>query len=77
MTQGMDRVAARRTHATLLLTLLMLLGAMLLAAEVRAAGAGYWHTSGNRILDSGNQPVRIAAINWYGFETTTFVAHGL
>ena len=77
MTHGMDRVAARRTHATLLLALLMLLGAMLLAADARAAGAGYWHTSGNRILDSGNQPVRIAAINWYGFETTTFVAHGL
>jgi endoglucanase len=77
MTQGLDRVAARRTHGTLLLTLAMLLGAMLLAAGARAAGTGYWHTSGNRILDSANQPVRIAAINWYGFETTTFVAHGL
>lgn len=75
MNHGMDRVAVRRTHATLLLTLLLLLGA--LAGVARAAGTGYWHTSGNRILDSANQPVRIAAINWYGFETTTFVAHGL
>jgi len=75
MSQGLDRVAARRTHGTVLL--MLLLGALLVAAGARAAGAGYWHTSGNRILDSGNQPVRIAAINWYGFETTTFVAHGL
>jgi len=75
MSQGLDRVAARRTHGTVLL--MLLLGALLFAAGARAAGAGYWHTSGNRILDSGNQQVRIAAINWYGFETTTFVAHGL
>jgi len=76
MTHGMVRVAARRTHGVLVLALMML-AALLVAAGARAAGAGYWHTSGNRILDSANQPVRIASINWYGFETTTFVAHGL
>ncbi len=42
-----------------------------------AQGAGYWHTSGNQILDSNNAPVRIAGINWYGFETPDFVVHGL
>ena len=42
-----------------------------------APGAGYWHTSGNKILDSSNQQVRIAGINWYGFETGDEVAHGL
>ncbi|MGC2403814.1 MAG: cellulase family glycosylhydrolase [Acidobacteriaceae bacterium] len=42
-----------------------------------APGAGYWHTSGNKILDSNNQTVRIAGINWYGFETTDEVVHGL
>ena len=77
MTDGLVRAAARRAHGRFLLTLLMLLGALVVAAGARAAGAGYWHTSGNQILDSGNQPVRMAAINWYGFETTTFVAHGL
>ena len=41
------------------------------------AGAGYWHTSGRQILDSGNQPVRIAGINWFGFETSNNVVHGL
>ncbi len=46
-------------------------------AQVNAAGAGYWHTSGNRILDSNNQPVRITGINWFGFETANYVVHGL
>ncbi len=57
-----------------------LLGAgILLSSTVAclAQGAGYWHTSGNQILDSTNTPVRIAGINWYGFETTDEVAHGL
>jgi len=77
MTNGLVRVAARRTPGGVLLSLMFLLGALALSAGARAAGAGYWHTSGNQILDANNQPVRIAAINWYGFETTTFVAHGL
>jgi endoglucanase len=42
-----------------------------------AAGAGFWHTSGNQVLDSNNQAVRIAGINWYGFETQDEIAHGL
>jgi endoglucanase len=41
------------------------------------AGAGYWHTSGNQILDANGNPVRIAGINWYGFETPDEIAHGL
>ncbi|MGA2890770.1 MAG: glycoside hydrolase family 6 protein [Terracidiphilus sp.] len=40
-------------------------------------GAGYWHTSGNKILDSNGNEVRIAGVNWYGFETTDYLAHGL
>jgi len=40
-------------------------------------GAGYWHTGGNQILDSNNQAVRLAGVNWYGFETPDFLAHGL
>ncbi len=40
-------------------------------------GSGYWHTSGNQILDSAGNPVRIAGINWYGFETPDEIAHGL
>jgi endoglucanase len=42
-----------------------------------AQGSGYWHTSGNQIIDSSGKTVRIAGINWYGFETTDQVVHGL
>jgi endoglucanase len=44
---------------------------------VLAQGVGYWHTLGNQILDSNNKPVRIAGINWSGFETPAEVVHGL
>ncbi|MCT9078127.1 cellulase family glycosylhydrolase [Streptomyces fulvoviolaceus] len=49
------------------------------SGTVRAAeaGAGYWHTSGRQILDEAGQPVRIAGINWFGFETANYVPHGL
>jgi endoglucanase len=40
-------------------------------------GAGYWHTSGSKIVDANSAPVRIAGINWYGFETTDHIVHGL
>ena len=40
-------------------------------------GAGYWHTSGSKILDANGTPVRIAGINWYGFETVDLLVHGL
>ena len=42
-----------------------------------AQGRGYWHTSGNQILDADNKVVRIASVNWYGFETTDQIIHGL
>ena len=47
------------------------------AARAYAQGAGYWHTSGAQIVDSNGTSVRIAGVNWYGFETTDYVAHGL
>lgn len=46
-------------------------------ARAAGVGAGYWHTSGNQILDAAGNPVRIAGINWYGFETANAVPHGL
>ncbi|HEX4832278.1 MAG TPA: cellulase family glycosylhydrolase [Trebonia sp.] len=46
-------------------------------AAQAATGAGYWHAAGNQVLDASGNPVRIAGINWYGFETTDEVAHGL
>lgn len=40
-------------------------------------GQGYWHTSGSQLLDEQNHPVRIAGINWFGFETSNYVVAGL
>ncbi|WP_330242065.1 cellulase family glycosylhydrolase [Streptomyces sp. NBC_00525] len=74
------RRAARTVAAGAVALLLPLAGAATASADQAAgatAGAGYWHTSGRQILDSGNQPVRIAGINWFGFETANYVAHGL
>ena len=42
-----------------------------------AVGSGYWHTSGARIVDASGATVRIAGVNWFGFETQNYVAHGL
>ncbi|HEV2635334.1 MAG TPA: cellulase family glycosylhydrolase [Actinocrinis sp.] len=47
------------------------------AHAASTVGTGFWHTSGSKILDADGNPVRIAGINWYGFETTDEVAHGL
>jgi endoglucanase len=69
---------------TLLLTVLALVSGLFTssanATSARApnyAGTGYWHTNGNKILDANNQQVRIAGINWFGFETGNYVLHGL
>jgi endoglucanase len=46
-------------------------------AMAQPPGTGYWHTAGNQILDSNNQPVRIAGINWYGLELPDMLPGGL
>ena len=37
----------------------------------------YFHTSGNQIVDVNGNDVRLAAVSWFGFETTTYVVDGL
>lgn len=49
----------------------------MLCGAANAQGTGYWHTFGSNIVDAKNQTVRIAGVNWYGFETGDEVAHGL
>ena len=36
---------------------------------------GYFATKGNQIINELNEPVRLAGINWFGFETYTLVLH--
>ena len=35
------------------------------------------HTSGSKILDSSNKVVGLSGLNWFGFETSSNVPHGL
>ncbi|CAM5552315.1 cellulase family glycosylhydrolase [Streptomyces canus] len=69
----------RRALCAVATALLLPLGTVGLqsAHAAETAGAGYWHTSGRQILDESGQPVRIAGINWFGFETSNNVVHGL
>lgn len=39
--------------------------------------SGYLHTQGGDLLDQNNQPVRIAGVNWYGFDCNSMVPGGL
>jgi len=77
--------AVSRSHKPARTGQRVVLGAFVLAAlllalispSARAQGTGYWHTSGNKILDSSGTEVRIAGINWYGAETPDYLVHGL
>lgn len=52
-------------------------GAGLSAPDSNLLPAGYLHTAGARILDETDRPVRLAGVNWYGFECSSMVAGGL
>ncbi|MDO9713754.1 Calx-beta domain-containing protein [Paracraurococcus lichenis] len=47
------------------------------AAPPAQSHAGYYHTKGNQIVDDAGNTVKIAGVNWFGFETSTFAPHGL
>lgn len=68
------RVFTQISNKIPLLFFVLILGT---SSALFAQGSGYWHTSGNQIIDSSGHTVRIAGINWYGFETTDQVVHGL
>ncbi len=77
MAQNRRRQHAWRSRSLAVALMLALLVPFAAAPSASAAGTGYWHTSGNKILDAGNQPLRIAGINWFGFETDNKFPHGL
>jgi endoglucanase len=68
------RTGLPAVQAVLVLAALIL---ALITPSALAQGAGYWHTSGNKILDSNGVEVRFAGINWYGAETPDYLVHGL
>ena len=42
-----------------------------------SVASGALTTLGNQIVDAAGDPVRLAGVNWFGFETTNFAPHGL
>jgi len=42
-----------------------------------SVSSGALTTLGNQIVDAAGEPVRLAGVNWFGFETTNFAPHGL
>jgi len=60
-----------------------LMGGLMTASGVFGGGyraealSGGWSTSGTQILNPSGGSFTISGINWYGFETRGFVAHGL
>jgi endoglucanase len=67
----------RAIAALILFSLLVTIGpASLRATQVKAA-SNYLHTSGSKLLDSSGQVVNLSGLNWFGFETSNNVPHGL
>jgi endoglucanase len=58
----------------------LLTAAILLAPAQEAAAApgdGYGSTSGPKIVDSAGNVVRFTGVNWFGFETSNLMPHGI
>src|SRR5882672_372965 len=48
-----------------------------LSQPAAAAGEGYWSTSGAKIVDAAGNVVRFTGVNWFGFETSNLMPHGI
>src|SRR5262249_55751253 len=36
-----------------------------------------FHTQGNQLVDAQGRNVKVAGVNWFGFESSTYAPHGL
>lgn len=57
----------------------LVVGALLATAPAvrpSSVGDGYWHASGNKILDAAGNEVRFSGVNFSGFESTNYALHG-
>jgi endoglucanase len=64
-------------QAVLAITVGLVCLATMFATPARALGEGYWSTDGAALVDSNGDEVRITGVNWFGFETSVLVPHGL
>jgi endoglucanase len=47
------------------------------SVETPPMAAGFLHVEGNRLLDDDGNEARLTGVNWFGFETSNQVPHGL
>jgi endoglucanase len=66
-----------RSLASLVLCSLLFFRIPDLNMQVNATNASCLRTSGSKILDSSNKVVGFRGLNWFGFETSSNVPHGL
>jgi len=68
----------KRSQMCVLYAMLLTAGLVLAPShEAAAAGEGYWSTSGAKIVDSSGNVVRMTGVNWFGFETSNLMPHGI
>src|SRR5918912_1845965 len=65
-----------RPHVRQTRLLRFVLASVMVCSAAATALAG-WTTSGNKIIAPSGAEFRITGINWYGFETSDSIAHGL
>ncbi len=71
------KVARKSLHISILLSLIVAVGISGLTTHSTKAASNYLHTSGNKIVDASNTAVGLSGLNWFGFETSNNVPHGL
>jgi endoglucanase len=75
--KSITRIGAPLMVALLLLVIVVSALGETMTTPASAAGTGYWHTSGSKIVDANGATVKITGINWFGFETGNYTFHGL
>src|SRR5829696_2540574 len=75
-TQRRKRLAAVAA-AALTAPLLWAVGTTAGTAQAAAPTADWLHTRGNQIIDEAGNPVWLTGTNWFGFNATERVFHGL
>src|SRR5215813_5559541 len=71
------RFASKLLYTSILCSFIAAFGMSNHLVQPVQAATNYLHTSGNKILDASNNIVGLSGVNWFGFETSNNVPHGL
>ena len=68
----------RRLSRCIACAVVLTAAAVFASSPVAAApGDGYWSTSGAKIVDASGNSIRMTGVNWFGFETSNLMPHGI